>query len=269
MSKRSTRAFLALVLGAGWLAAPPSQAQSDTVTVFAAASLTNALQELVPRFREEKIEMQLSLGSSSTLAKQIQQGAPADLFLSANREWVGYLDSLSLVEKETCTELLGNALVVVAPKGKGFKVEVGKGFDFAGALKEGRLALGDPAHVPVGKYAKQSLQWLGWWEALQDKLVPTADVRAALAYVERGECAAGIVYATDVGSSAGVEVIATLPAESYEPIVYPVAAVKGKRSAVAHRLLALLEAPAAGAVFEKYGFVCLKKPLPPGEKKGH
>lgn len=255
----------AALLGAGWL--PPAQAQTDTVTVFAAASLTNALQDLVPKFREEKIEMQLSLGSSSTLAKQIQQGAPADVFFSANREWMSYLDSLDLVEKETCADLLGNTLVVVAPKGKGFVVEARQGFDLAGALKGGKLALGDPAHVPAGLYAKQSLTWLGWWDALQGQLAPAADVRAALAYVERGECAAGIVYATDVGASAGVEVIATLPAESYQPVVYPVAAVKGKRSAAAQRLLGLLQSPAAGAVFEKYGFVCLKKPAPPAEKK--
>ena len=266
MRNRCTTLIFVALLGAGWFTAPSAQAQSDTVTVFAAASLTNALQDLVPKFREEKIEMQLSLGSSSTLAKQIQQGAPADVFFSANREWMSYLDSLNLVEKETCTELLGNALVVVAPKGKGFGVEPRQGFDFAGAFK-GRLAIGDPAHVPVGLYAKQSLQWLGWWDALQDKLAPAADVRAALAYVERGECAAGIVYATDVRASTGVEVIATLPAESHEPIVYPVAAVKGKHSAVAHRWCGLLQSPAAGAVFEQYGFVCLKKPAPVEEKK--
>ncbi|MBM3281102.1 MAG: molybdate ABC transporter substrate-binding protein [Candidatus Handelsmanbacteria bacterium] len=261
-SKGFTRLFLSLLLGAGCLAVPPARAQTDTVMVFAAASLANALQELVPKFRDEKVEMLLSLGSSSALAKQIQHGAPAEVFFSANLEWMSYLDSLGLVEKESCTELLGNSLVVVAPKGKGFEVEAQKGFDFAGALKGGRLALGDPAHVPAGIYAKQSLQWLGWWDGVQDKLAPAADVRAALAYVEQGECAAGIVYATDVGASAGVEVVAILPVESHQPVVYPVAAVKGKCSAAAHRLLALLQAPAAGVVFEKCGFVRLE-PAPP------
>jgi molybdate transport system substrate-binding protein len=261
MSRSFTRVCLALVLGAGCLTAPPARAQTDTVMVFAAASLADALQELVPKFREERIEMQLSLGSSSALARQIQQGAPADVFLSANQEWMSYLDSLGLIEGETRADLLGNALVVVAPKSKGFAVETRKGFDFAGAF-EGRLAIGDPAHVPAGIYARQALEWLGWWDGLQDKLVPAADVRAALAYVERGECATGIVYATDAGASAGVEVIATLPAEAHGPIVYPAAVVKGRSAAAARRLLGLLRSDQAGAVFQQRGFVLLKTPLP-------
>ncbi|MBI2503483.1 MAG: molybdate ABC transporter substrate-binding protein [Candidatus Latescibacteria bacterium] len=256
------------LLGAGWLTPPPSLAQRDTVTVFAAASLADALQDLARQFKQQGLEVRLSLGSSSTLARQIQQGAPADLFFSANPEWVSYLDSLGLIERDTRTDLLGNALVVVAPKGEGFRVEPRRGFDFAGSFK-GRLAIGDPDHVPAGLYARQALQWLGWWDSLQERLTPAADVRAALAYVERGECAAGIVYATDAGASARVEVIATLPAEAHESIVYPVAAVKGPRSAAARRLLDLLQSPAAGAVFEQCGFMLVKKAVPVEEKKAH
>lgn len=259
---KSCLSFLMVALqGAGWSAPLPAQAQCDTVTVFAAASLADALQDLARKFEEQKIEVQLSLGSSSILAKQIQQGAPADLFFSANREWMSYLDSLGLIERDTCADLLGNALVVVAPKGEGFRVEPHRGFDFAGAFK-GRLAIGDPDHVPAGLYARQALQWLGWWESLQERLTPAADVRAALAYVERGECAAGIVYATDAGASARVEVIATLPAETHAPIVYPVAAIKGPRRAAARRLLGLFQSAEAGAVFQKSGFVLLKPPRP-------
>lgn len=254
--------LLLVSLLAGWSAPSPALAQRDTVMVFAAASLTDALQELARQFRErEQVEMKLSLGSSSTLAKQIQQGAPADVFFSANPEWMSYLDSLDLIERDTRTDLLGNALVVVAPKGEGFLVEPRRGFDFAGAFK-GRLALGDPDHVPAGLYARQALQWLGWWAPLEDRLTPAADARAALAYVERGECAAGMVYATDVVASAGVEVVATLPAETHAPIVYPVAVVKGPRSAAARRLLLLVQSAEAGSVFQKCGFVLLKPPSP-------
>lgn len=262
MSKRFTILLLIALQGAGWSAPPPALAQRDTVTVFAAASLTDALQVLARQFGEgEQVEMKLSLGSSSTLAKQIEQGAPADVFFSANPEWMSYLDSLDLIERGTRVDLLGNTLVVVAPKGEGFAVAPRRGFDFAGAFK-GRLALADPDHVPAGLYASQALQWLGWWDALRDRLTPAVDVRAALAYVERGECAAGMVYATDVRASTGVEVIATLPAEAHAPIVYPVAAIKGPRSAAARRLLLLLQSAQAGAVFQQCGFVLLKPPPP-------
>lgn len=260
MSKRFTILLLIALQGAGWSAPPPALAQRDTVMVFAAVSLTDALQELARQFgKAEQVEMKLSFGSSSTLVKQIAQGAPADVFFSANPEWMSYLDSLGMIEKDTRTDLLGNALVMVAPKGEGFAVAPHRGFDFAGAFK-GRLALADPDHVPAGLYARQALQWLGWWESLRGRLIPAADARSALAYVERGECAAGIVYATDVRASTGVEILAVLPAESHAPIVYPVAAIKGPRSATACRLLGLLQSAQAGAVFQQYGFVLLKPP---------
>ncbi len=267
------RAFRQLAI-ALVLALCPVLATAQPVTVYAAASLSDVFQDLAQRFKTSgQGEMTLVPGSSSSLAKQIENGAPADLFLSANMEWMTHLDSLGLIEKETCAELLGNTLVVIAPVGEVFAVEARKGFDFAGAFK-GRLALADPGHVPAGIYAKQAFEWLGWWAAVQDRLAPAADVRAALAYVERGECAAGVVYATDVARSDKVKVLATLPAEAHKPIVYPVAIVKGHRTGKTVQALAFLQSPEAAKVFEQYGFAVLKKAAPPEkappeEKKAH
>lgn len=241
---------------------PSGAAQPETVTVYAAASLTNVLKELGANFTERtKVDVKLSFGNSATLAKQVEQGAPADAFFSASTEWMDYLDKKDLIEKDTRADLLGNALVVVAIKGEGFKVEARKGFDFAGAFN-GRLALGDPSHVPAGIYAKQALQWLGWWDKLVYRLVPSLDVRAALAYVERGECAAGIVYATDAAVSPKVEVIARLPEESHEKIVYPVAATKDRTSEGVRRFLVFLRSDNARKTFEKYGFTVLRTAEP-------
>ena len=167
----------------------------EPVTVYAAASLTSALEDLAAKAKAQDLEWRLSFGSSSTLAKQVAQGAPADLFVSANAKWMDYLHEQALIEPETRTNLLGNALVVIAPKGETFPVRPEKGFNFAGAFT-GRLALGDPSHVPAGIYAKQAFQSLGWWPALVDRLAPAVDVRAALTYVKRGECKAGVTRQT-------------------------------------------------------------------------
>ena len=243
----------------------PTLATAQSVNVYAAASLMDVLQDLAQRFKTSgQGEMAIVPGSSSALAKQIENGAPVDVFLSANMEWMTHLDSLSLIEKDSCAELLGNTLVVIAPAAEGFAVEARKGFHFAGAFK-GRLAIADPGHVPAGIYAKQAFEWLGWWVPIQDRLAPAADVRAALAYVERGECAAGVVYATDVVRSAKVKVLATLPEESHKSIVYPVAIVKGHRTDKTAQVLAFLQSPEAAQVFEQYGFAVLKKKTPPAE----
>ena len=231
---------------------------AETVTVYAAASLTSALEELAKKASAQGLAMRLSFGSSSTLAKQVAQGAPADVFVSANVKWMDYLDEQGRIEPGTRTNLLSNALVVIAPKGETFPVRPEKGFDFAGAFT-GRLALGDPSHVPAGIYAKQALQWLGWWPALVDRLAPAVDVRAALVYVERGECAAGVVYATDAAISTGVEVLATLPAESHPPIVYPVAIIKGQHRPEVQKAMAFLQSQPAVETFRRYGFQVLHK----------
>ncbi|MBI4530061.1 MAG: molybdate ABC transporter substrate-binding protein [Candidatus Latescibacteria bacterium] len=232
----------------------PAVAQAKTITVYAAASLTSVLQDLV---KESGVEVKSSFGSSSSLARQIEQGAPADVYISANEAWMDYLESRSLIEKGTRIDLLGNSLVIIAPKGEGFRVESRRGFDFAKAFR-GRLTLGDPSHVPAGIYARQALRWLGWWEALEGRLVPALDVRAALAYVEWGECAAGVVYMTDAVADSNVEVIATLPDEAHDRIVYPVAVVKGRSTERVRRFIDLLRSENSGKLFQKYGFIVLK-----------
>lgn len=241
----------------GLCLAADGERQHASITVYAAASLTNILKELGATYTgRARVEVKFSFGNSATLAKQVERGAPADAFFSASAEWMGYLDEKDLIERDTRTDLIGNRLVIVAPRGEGFKVVAKKGFDFPGAF-QGRLAIGDPATVPAGIYAKQALQSLGWWEALQDRLAPALDVRATLAYVERGECAAGIVYATDARVTSKAEMLAVLPEEAHRKIVYPVAAVKGRASEHLRRFLTFLRSADAQETYRKHGFAIL------------
>ena len=221
-------------------------------SVFAAASLNSALSELATHYEG----MRLSVASSSTLAKQIAAGAPADIYFSANAEWMGYLQARQHIEQGSRVDLLGNTLVIIAPREEPFAVRFARNFDFAGAFA-GRLALGDPDHVPVGQYARQALEKLGWWPALKNRIAPAPDVRAALVYVERGECAAGIVYATDATQSDRVVTLATVPDSLHRPIVYPVAIVKGRASAQTRDLLAFFSSETAADIFRKHGFTFL------------
>jgi len=223
------------------------------ITVFAAASLTNAILEIAAEYEKENpIKIQTSFAASSTLAKQIEQGAPADIFMSADTKWMSYLQERSLIESGSRTNLLGNHLVLIAPKGKAFKVEMDKGFNFGGAFN-GRLCTGETESVPVGIYAKQALKNLGWWDAIKMRLVGTQDVRAALVFVERGECAAGIVYETDARVSVKVETVATFPDTSHDPVIYPLALVKGA-SPQAAGFYHYMKSDKAKAVFTRYGF---------------
>ena len=224
-------------------------------SVFAAASLSAALAEL----SSHRKGMRLSIASSSTLAKQIAAGAPADIYFSANVEWMDYLQARQHLEQDSRVDLLGNALVVVAPKGGPFAVRWARDFDFAGAFA-GRLALGDPEHVPAGQYARQALATLGWWPALKNRIAPAPDVRAALVYVERGECAAGWVYATDAAQSDRAITLATVPDSLHRPIVYPAAIVKGRANAQVRRLLAFFGSAPAADIFRKHGFTFLGDP---------
>lgn len=221
-------------------------------SVFAAASLSSALAELSTHYDG----MRLSIASSSTLTKQIAAGAPADIYFSANAAWMDYLQVRQHIEQDTRVDLLGNALVVIAPKGGPFAVRWARGFDFAGAFA-GRLALGDPDHVPAGQYARQALETLGWWPVLKDRIAPAPNVRAALVYVERGECAAGLVYATDAAQSDRVITLATVPDSLHRPIVYPAAIVKGRASAPVRRLLAFFGSRKAAGIFRNHGFTFL------------
>ena len=229
-------------------------ALAEPVTVYAAASLTSALQDLSKTAEKQGIPLRLSFASSSILAKQIAQGAPADIYLSANIKWMDFLARENLVEPDTRINLLGNALVIIAPKDEKFDIEPQADFDFPSAF-EGQLALGDPSHVPAGIYTVEVLKKLGWWALLKNRIAPAMDVRGALTLVARGECAAGIVYATDATISDGVAVIATLPDSLLStPIVYPIAIVKGRHTPAVDTAMRFFQSDTAAAIFQKYGF---------------
>jgi len=247
-----------ILLGMGWLIAfgNPAWAEQGTVTIYAAASTTNALKEIGALYEKERgVKVISSFAAASALAKQIEQGAPADLFVSADLRWMDYLDKLGKVVEGKRRNLLNNTLVLVAPKGKGFPVRMEQSFNLPAAF-EGKWCTGDPASVPVGSYAKQALTTLGWWQALEPRLVGTQDVRSALAFVERGECALGIVYETDAKGSDQVETLAAFPADSHQRIVYPVALLQGAgRDALG--FYDFLFSKEAAAVFTKYGFMVI------------
>lgn len=227
------------------------------VRVFAAASVTNALNDVSTQWqRAGHPKPSVAYGASSALAKQVEAGAPADLFVSADLTWMDYLDQRGKIAASTRVNLLGNRLVLIVPKGRKLPVRMAPGFAIASAF-EGKLCTGEPGVVPVGIYAKQSLENLGWWPSLQGRIVGTDDVRTALAFVERGECPLGIVYATDAQVSNKVELLATFPESSHEPIVYPFAAVKGGRPEARAFLQFMKTSAAAAAIFERYGFTRL------------
>ncbi|SCY88452.1 molybdate ABC transporter substrate-binding protein [Desulfoluna spongiiphila] len=231
-------------------------AQADVV-VFAAASTTNAVTEIGELYAARNHgRMVPSFASSSTLAKQIGNGAPADVYLSANTKWMNYIDTKGLVTKESRFDLLNNRIVLISPSQSTLPdMDVTQGFAPSAALgKNGRLAMGDPDHVPAGMYGKKALETLHSWDDVKDRLAPMKDVRAALVLVERGEAPLGLVYATDAAISNKVRVVGTFPETCHPAIVYPVAAVKGGNSTEAKRFLDFLRTPEARAVFEKYGF---------------
>jgi molybdate transport system substrate-binding protein len=228
------------------------------VRVFAAASLTDALTGIAGRWQAAGHPAPvLAFGGSSMLAKQVAAGAPADLFASADEGWMDYLDSQGWLDRRSRVDLVGNELVLIAPKGRGFRCEMQPDFALATAFS-GKLCTGEPGVVPVGTYARTALQSLGAWDALQGRIVGTDDVRTALAFVERGECGAGIVYATDAAVSSRVVVVARFPANSHPPIVYPFAVLKGARPEAYALLDFLRQDPAARAAFAHYGFVPLQ-----------
>ena len=198
--------------------------------------------------------MRMSFAGSSILAKQIALGAPADIYFSANVKWMDFLATEKLLEPDTRIDLLGNALVIISPKNEKFEVKPHADFDFSSAF-QGQLALGDPSHVPAGIYAVEALKKLGWWALLKNRIAPAMDVRGALALVARGECATGIVYATDATISDGVEVIATLPDSLlHTPIVYPIAIAKGRRTPTVEAAMHFFQSDTAAAIFKRYGF---------------
>nr|WP_294559889.1 molybdate ABC transporter substrate-binding protein [uncultured Rhodopila sp.] len=231
-------------------------ARAQELTVFAAASLTDAMNDVSAHWVTAGHKpLRLSFGSSSTLARQIEQGAPANVFASADEKWMNYLTEKGLIVPGSRKDLLSNDLVLVVPATNPVRVTIGPNFDLAGLLgPNGRLAVGDPAHVPVGIYAQQALTKLGLWDKIAPKLARTDDVRAGLLLVERGEAPAGIVYGTDAAVSKAVVVAGIFPASSHDPITYPFAVVKSGDTPDAHALLTFLAGPQAREVFVKRGF---------------
>ena len=228
------------------------------VVVFAAASLADAITAIAANYEKEtNIEIQTSFASSSTLAKQIENGAPADIFISADTKWMQYLKDKKALNNATTADLLGNQLVLIAPAGKSFKLNADKTLNFA-ATFTGKLCTGETESVPVGIYAKQALKSLSWWDSIKSRIVGTQDVRAALVNVERGECSAGIVYATDAKLSAKVQTVMIFPASSHDAIVYPLSVTKNANPN-AMKFYDYLKSAAAQAIFAHYGFQLLKQ----------
>ena len=227
----------------------------QSVTVYAAASLTNAMTDLDHLFeKQKKVAVKTSYAGSSTLAKQIEAGAPADVFISADEQWMNYLQNKKLIQSNKRVNLLGNRLVLISPKSKPIKIKMDKSFDPSTAF-QGKICTGDTKSVPVGKYGKQALTSLGWWQKLAPRLVETEDVRAALNFVARGECQLGIVYATDAAISKDVTVVGVFPISTHTPIVYPLGLVQNNPQSVA--FYQFLQGKQANAVFKKYGFTVL------------
>jgi len=253
---RVQRTFGALALLLTLLVAAPSVA-ADKITVFAAASLTDALNAIDAAYKARSgTEIVASFASSSTLARQIEAGAPAEVFLSADTKWMDYLDKKSLIEPGTRHDVLGNKLALIAPSDSPVAtISIDRTLDWQHLLgADGRLAVGDPDHVPAGIYAKEALTNLGAWNALQPKLARADDVRGALALVEHGEAPLGIVYVTDARISQKVKIVGVFPETSHSPIVYPFAIVKGQASPGVQAYFRFLSGPEARTVFNRYGF---------------
>ncbi len=249
----TNRRLVVLALLALLLAPCGAKAQPPTLTVFAAASLTDAMKQVADAYKAKSgTSITLSFGASSTLAQQIDQGAAADVFMSADADWMDFLQKSGRIADGSRKDLLGNELVLVAGNDTKPAPKIVPHFDLAGALGDGKLAMADPASVPAGKYGKAALTALGVWDSVASKVVQAENVRVALEYVARGEAPFGIVYATDA-KVAPVKVVGVFPEYSHAPIVYPVA-LTSTASPAAREFLTFLSGPQARAIFEKAGF---------------
>ena len=243
--------------------APQLLAAQEQITVFAAASLKNALDDTNAAFTKATgVKITASYAASSALAKQIEQGAPADIFISADLQWMDYVGERKLIKPDTRVNLLGNKLVLIAPAdSKIAKVTIGQGFDIAKLAGSDRIAVADVKAVPAGRYAKAALEKLGAWAAAGPRLAQAENVRAALAFVARDEAPIGIVYETDAKAEPKVKVIGAFPDSSYPPVTYPVAETAITTKQAVPQYLHFLRSPAAKAIFEKYGFSFLIRPV--------
>jgi len=245
--------ILWLLLGLFLLPSLPAPAQN--LTVLAAASLRESLDEVVTQFpRSGGGKVVVAYAASSALAKQIENGAPADVFISADLDWMDYLEQRKWLRAGSRNNLLRNRLVLVAPAGSRVAVEIKRGFALDKLLGEGKMAMADPDSVPAGKYGKAALEKLGVWRSVERKVARGDSVRTALNFVARGEAPLGIVYETDAVAEKRVAVVARFAAETHPAIIYPVAALAGGKQAATPALLAYLKSREARAIFEKYGF---------------
>lgn len=256
-----TRKGLIAALAAGGMATMlvvPAARADEQLVVFAAASLKNALDEVNKACEKDVGEAaKISYAASSALAKQIEEGAPADVFISADLDWMKYLSDKKLTKPDTEVKLLGNQIVLVAPTDSNAEVKVEKGFDLAKVIGDGKLAMGDFKAVPAGKYGKAALESLGAWSSVEGKVAQAENVRAALKLVATGEAAAGIVYQTDANAEKGVKVIGVFPEETHPPIVYPVAQTAESKDKDTPAFLKCLRSAKAGELFKAQGFTLL------------
>ncbi len=248
---------VALAIGASLLPCKAS-AEDKGPVVFAAASLKDAFDAVNAEWKKESgTQATISFAASSALAKQIEHGAPADIFASADEDWMDYLAKLSLIKPDTRFDLIGNTLVLIAPKDSKLTATIGSGFSLASLLGDGRLAMANTASVPAGKYGKAALEKLGVWDAVKGKIAQAENVRAALALVSRGEAPLGIVYATDAKADPNVKVLDAFAENTHAPILYPIAITSSSTNKEAPAFLAYLKTAAAQSVFEAQGFKVL------------
>jgi molybdate transport system substrate-binding protein len=240
-------------------AALPAIAQDKPVVVFAAASLKGPLDKAAEAWKAEGGQsVTISYAASSALARQIEQGAPADLFASADRDWMAYLAERKLIKPGSKTELLGNQLVLVVPATSTATVDIKPGIDLSAVIGDSKIATGDVASVPAGKYARAAFEKLGVWDSVKNKLAMADNVRSALAFVARGEAAAGVVYSTDAKAEPKVKVAGVFPADSHPDIVYPFAVTASSTNKGADAFLTFLKGDKAAAIFQGAGFTVLK-----------
>lgn len=248
-------ALAAGALGAAVGLGAPAGAQAQDITVFAAASLKDALDSINTQWQaDSKHKATISYAASSALAKQIEAGAPADVFISADLDWMKYVADRKLIKPETQSTLLGNRIVLVAPKDSTVQLTIAPNFELAKAIGDGHLAMADVKAVPAGKYGQAALETLGVWDSVKDKIAQAENVRATLALVSRGEAPLGIVYQTDAAADTGVRIIGTFPADSHPPILYPVAVLASSDKPEAQAFVDYLKSAAAKPLFEKQGF---------------
>jgi molybdate transport system substrate-binding protein len=261
MSPMKRRTWLGLALASALAPATAARAQAGGLVIFAAASLKNALDEIATDWSKAGSNPmpKISYAASSALAKQMEQGAPADLFISADLDWMDYVAKKDLIQSDTRVNLLGNKIVLIAPKDSKVSLDVKQGFDLAKALGGGKLAMGNVDAVPAGKYGKAALEKLGAWNGVKDSIAQADNVRAALLLVGRGEAPLGIVYSTDAAAEPNVKIVGTFPEDSHPPIIYPAAVIKGTKSLEAKPFLDYLKSIKARPAFEKQGFSVLVK----------